>query len=393
MGSLPDDNMCIYCDRGHAVTFHIPDATLECGMGTMCDTCCRKASINCIEHIDRKRLARFLAAARVAGRPGDFYDIFPVDGAELGELLARWLVAATATFQNVRSGGRRVPLSPVAEGKVTRSPVTEDGAAVAAPEFDDARGWGGSYVASVIEAAESEREAASLGHGFVDDGHWTQWWGSARDRVLMHARQRTLDAEQRLQEAQPAWHNAVHIEFMHRACVRAPAAQGRMVAAARLAVVDDAMTAAGAEEWETYEFDTYEAARGILATMTNGPHNPVSRYYERQLSLLSRYHQVALLYSDFCASFSQRAVLRTWLALHQRHHPRDLYIHKHQEHLQGLGVARAELWQRAEQVREQDRKQRRLRAMNFVLVPPTSIDCCVSLLPPPKIPWWTDHLE
>eukprot|EP00959_Pyramimonas_sp_CCMP1952_P302361 6326700-Pyramimonas_sp.AAC.1 len=64
-----------------------------------------------------------------------------------------------------------------------------------------------------------------------------------------------------------------------------------MVAAARLAVVDGAMTAAGVEEWETYEFDTYEAARIILATVTNGPQNPVSRYYERQLSLWSKYHQ------------------------------------------------------------------------------------------------------
>eukprot|EP00959_Pyramimonas_sp_CCMP1952_P396079 8298762-Pyramimonas_sp.AAC.1 len=73
--------------------------------------------------------------------------------------------------------------------------------------------------------------------------------------VLMHARQRALDAEQRLQEAQLAWHSAVHIEFMHSACARAPAAQGRAVAAARLAVVGGAMTAAGGEEWETHEFD------------------------------------------------------------------------------------------------------------------------------------------
>eukprot|EP00959_Pyramimonas_sp_CCMP1952_P095521 1997122-Pyramimonas_sp.AAC.1 len=70
--------------------------------------------------------------------------------------------------------------------------------------------------------------------------------------ALMHARQRALDAEQRLQEAQLARHNAVHIEFMHGACARAPAAQGRMVVAARLDVVDDAVTAAGVEEWETY---------------------------------------------------------------------------------------------------------------------------------------------
>jgi len=104
---------------------------------------------------------------------------------------------------------------------------------------------------------------------------------------------------------------------------------------------------------------------------------------------LTEQHQlwVALLYSDFCASFSQRAVLRTWLALHQRHHPRDLYIHKHQEHLQGLGVARAELWQRAEQVREQDRKQRRLRAMNFVLVRLTHLLLCACALGSSALLW------
>eukprot|EP00959_Pyramimonas_sp_CCMP1952_P195818 4093940-Pyramimonas_sp.AAC.1 len=70
-----------------------------------------------MEHIGRKRLARFLAATRVADRTGDFYDIFHVDGAGSGELLARRLVATAATFQNVRSGGREVPLSPVAEGE------------------------------------------------------------------------------------------------------------------------------------------------------------------------------------------------------------------------------------------------------------------------------------
>ncbi|CAK0821987.1 unnamed protein product, partial [Prorocentrum cordatum] len=65
-------------------------------------------------------------------------------------------------------------------------------------------------------------------------------------------------APQRLQEAQLAWRNAVRIEFMHSACARAPAAQGRMAVAARLAVRGGAMIAAGVEEWETYEFDAYE---------------------------------------------------------------------------------------------------------------------------------------
>lgn len=89
---------------------------------------------------------------------------------------------------------------------------------------------------------------------------------------------------------------------------------------------------------------------------------------------------VALLNVDFCASFAQRALMRTWLAMHQQFHPRHLYVYKRREHLLDLDVARTESQQRGEQVREQDRKQRRVRALNFVFVRVTHLLLCLCLL-------------
>jgi len=77
---------------------------------------------------------------------------------------------------------------------------------------------------------------------------------------------------------------------------------------------------------------------------------------------------VSLLNIDFCASFAQRALLRTWLEMHQHFHPRQLYIYKRREHRLDLDIARTELQQRSDQAREQDRKQRRLRILNFLFV-------------------------
>jgi len=96
---------------------------------------------------------------------------------------------------------------------------------------------------------------------------------------------------------------------------------------------------------------------------------------------------VALLYMDFCASFAQRALLRTWLVMHQQFHPRQLYIYKRREHALDLDIARAELLQRGEQAREQDRKQRRLRVLNFVLVRVTHLLLCTSLLVSSVLLW------
>lgn len=90
---------------------------------------------------------------------------------------------------------------------------------------------------------------------------------------------------------------------------------------------------------------------------------------------------VALLYLDFCASLPQRAMLRAWLMQKDdRFHPRQLYVYKRREHALDLDLARAELQQRGEQAKEQDRKQRRLRALNFVLVRVTHLLLCAGLL-------------
>jgi hypothetical protein len=77
---------------------------------------------------------------------------------------------------------------------------------------------------------------------------------------------------------------------------------------------------------------------------------------------------VSLLHMDFAASFAQRSLLWTWLEMHQHFHPRQLYIYKRREHRLDLDVARTELQLRGEQAREQDRKQRRLRMLNFFFV-------------------------
>merc|ERR1740129_2041345 len=89
---------------------------------------------------------------------------------------------------------------------------------------------------------------------------------------------------------------------------------------------------------------------------------------------------ISLLHVDFCASFPQRALLRTWLSMHEHFHPRQLYIYKRREHLLDLDIARTELQQRGEQAREQDRKQRRLRTLNFVLVRVTHLLLCACVL-------------
>eukprot|EP00927_Polykrikos_kofoidii_P039738 TRINITY_DN34067_c0_g1_i1.p1 TRINITY_DN34067_c0_g1~~TRINITY_DN34067_c0_g1_i1.p1 ORF type:complete len:449 (+),score=34.67 TRINITY_DN34067_c0_g1_i1:207-1553(+) len=96
---------------------------------------------------------------------------------------------------------------------------------------------------------------------------------------------------------------------------------------------------------------------------------------------------VELLYGDFCASFAQRALLRTWLAMHHHLHPRQLYAFKRREHRFDLDIARTELQQRREQVRVQDRKQRRLRILNFILVRVTHLLLCVSMLGSTVLLW------
>lgn len=96
---------------------------------------------------------------------------------------------------------------------------------------------------------------------------------------------------------------------------------------------------------------------------------------------------VSLLHSDFCASYAQRSLLRTWLEMHQHLDPRHLYIYKRREHVLDLEVARTELQQRSEQAREQDRKQRRLRTLNFIFVRVTHLFLCAALLTTSVLLW------
>eukprot|EP00930_Biecheleria_cincta_P057241 TRINITY_DN43211_c0_g1_i1.p1 TRINITY_DN43211_c0_g1~~TRINITY_DN43211_c0_g1_i1.p1 ORF type:complete len:466 (-),score=63.01 TRINITY_DN43211_c0_g1_i1:33-1391(-) len=95
----------------------------------------------------------------------------------------------------------------------------------------------------------------------------------------------------------------------------------------------------------------------------------------------------ALLKSDFCASFTQRTMLLAWMAVHQHFHPRQLYIFKRREHLLDLDIARAEMQQRGDQAREQERKQRRLRILNYVLVRITHLLLCASILSSSVLLW------
>lgn len=60
----------------------------------------------------------------------------------------------------------------------------------------------------------------------------------------------------------------------------------------------------------------------------------------------------ALLRSDFCASLSHRAILLSWMAMHQQFHPRQLYIFKRREHMLDLEIARADLQHRHDQAKE-----------------------------------------
>jgi len=101
----------------------------------------------------------------------------------------------------------------------------------------------------------------------------------------------------------------------------------------------------------------------------------------------------SLLYMDFCASFAQRALLRAWVSMHDQFHPRELYVYKRREHALDLDVARAELVQRGEQAREQDRKQRRLRVLNFVFVRVTHLLLCMGMLATSVLLWLRlDHI-
>jgi hypothetical protein len=73
--------------------------------------------------------------------------------------------------------------------------------------------------------------------------------------------------------------------------------------------------------------------------------------------------------------------------MHQHFHPRQLYIYKRREHLLDLDIARTELQQRGEQAREQDRKQRRLRMLNFVFVRVAHLLLCTALLASSVLLW------
>jgi hypothetical protein len=73
--------------------------------------------------------------------------------------------------------------------------------------------------------------------------------------------------------------------------------------------------------------------------------------------------------------------------MHQHFHPRQLYIYKRREHILDLDIARTELVQRGEQAREQDRKQRRLRTLNFVFVRVAHLLLCSALLASSILLW------
>eukprot|EP00929_Paragymnodinium_shiwhaense_P051711 TRINITY_DN25982_c0_g1_i1.p1 TRINITY_DN25982_c0_g1~~TRINITY_DN25982_c0_g1_i1.p1 ORF type:complete len:451 (+),score=75.91 TRINITY_DN25982_c0_g1_i1:173-1525(+) len=99
-----------------------------------------------------------------------------------------------------------------------------------------------------------------------------------------------------------------------------------------------------------------------------------------------------LLYGDFCATFTQRALLRAWVSMHQHFHPRHLYVCKRREHRLDLDMARTELLLRGEQAREQERKQRRMRILNFIFVRVTHLLLCMSLLTS-SVFYWLKVLE
>ncbi|CAE7638889.1 unnamed protein product [Symbiodinium necroappetens] len=94
-----------------------------------------------------------------------------------------------------------------------------------------------------------------------------------------------------------------------------------------------------------------------------------------------------LLRVDFSASFTHRAMLLTWMAMHRQFHPRQLYVFKRREHLLDLEIARNELQQRGEQAREQERKQRRLRALNYFLVRFGHCLFCLALVASSTLLW------
>eukprot|EP00439_Symbiodinium_sp_Y106_P012858 s6045_g1.t2 len=94
-----------------------------------------------------------------------------------------------------------------------------------------------------------------------------------------------------------------------------------------------------------------------------------------------------LLRADFSASFTHRAMLLTWMAMHRQFHPRQLYVFKRREHLLDLEIARNELQQRGEQAREQERKQRRLRALNYFLVRFGHCLFCLALVASSTLLW------
>mmetsp|Transcript_61521 Transcript_61521/g.144109 ORF Transcript_61521/g.144109 Transcript_61521/m.144109 type:complete len:437 (+) Transcript_61521:107-1417(+) len=109
----------------------------------------------------------------------------------------------------------------------------------------------------------------------------------------------------------------------------------------------------------------------------------------KQMQTLSDHPELwqTLLRTDFCASFTHRAMLLAWMAMHRNFHPRQLYVFKRREHLLDLEIARSELQQRGEQARELERRQKRLRALNYFLVRFSHCLVCVSLLAASVLLW------
>ena len=321
MWNFPSHTMCVYCAREPA-RVNGPAAASTWLLGPTCLTC----QLEAVAHgdaapLDRKRLLRFLAALGAVGRQGSFCSAFLAPGmGELGVLLAAFLVIATSHGFYVRSDGVAVPLPPLSE-------VTEDSSAVAESESESVRS-GGPVVESVrrvrarsipeldsvaVWRAQTEREAAGLGRGIVEDHRWAQTWESLRhrrafdnwapDRVrlewhqrafreigtpagrttmlratgaLMHARQRSLDAAERFRVAEGDMREAVRTETALLHCQRTPAGQMRMAAAARSVGLTP-------EEGQHQERETYAAAWAILTVMANNPESPFARYYDGQL--------------------------------------------------------------------------------------------------------------
>ncbi|CAJ1457018.1 unnamed protein product [Effrenium voratum] len=109
----------------------------------------------------------------------------------------------------------------------------------------------------------------------------------------------------------------------------------------------------------------------------------------RQIQRISEHPDLwqTLLRSDFCSSLNHRAMFQAWMHMHHSFHPRQLYIFKRREHSLDLEMARTELQHRGEQAREQERKQRRLRALNYFLVRVAHCLLCMCLLATSILLW------